>query len=80
MAKSMDLTAACMMLSAFVLIYLFADRVFFTLRSTMEAMLRGDFTANPTRLDDVDKLVGVMAHAVAGRSRRSRCCCCWWAR
>ncbi len=65
-AKSMDLTAASMMLSAFLLIFFFSERVFFTLRYTMEAMLRGDYTVNPTRFDDVDKLVGVMAHAVGG--------------
>jgi flagellar biosynthetic protein FlhB len=51
--KSQDLTAALMLLAAIVGLQLFGLRVFSSMRTTMETLLGGSHTANPTRMDDL---------------------------
>jgi flagellar biosynthetic protein FlhB len=55
-ARSMDLTAACSLLAATLLLGLLGERLLGGLRHTMAAMLDGSLVINPTRVGDVAQL------------------------
>ncbi|MEM6458721.1 MAG: flagellar biosynthesis protein FlhB [Planctomycetota bacterium] len=55
-AKSMDLTAALMLLAAVLGLQLFGLRLFGSMRNSMQALLGGSHTPNPTRVDDLGTL------------------------
>jgi len=53
LAKSQDLTAAIMLLAAIVGLQLFGLRVFSNMRNTVQTLLSGAHTANPTQAGDL---------------------------
>lgn len=68
-ARSGDLTAACVLLAAVVLLYSLGFKALTGMKVLTQAMLGNEFSANPTRVDDLDVLVTfvgrVMLEAVA---------------
>ncbi|MBI1336375.1 MAG: flagellar biosynthesis protein FlhB [Phycisphaera sp.] len=52
-ARSQDLTAAVSLLAAVLLLNFFGQRLFMTLRTTVEVMLSSSYVNNPTRTDDL---------------------------
>ena len=53
LAKSQDLTAAIMLLAAIIGLQVFGLRVFSNMRNTVQTLLSGAHTSNPTRIDDL---------------------------
>lgn len=53
LAKSQDLTAAIMLLASMAGLHLFGLSVFSNMRNTVQTMLSGAHTPNPTRIDDL---------------------------
>lgn len=61
-ARSVDLTAACILLASILLLYWFGFQIFTSMKVTMREMLDTSWESNPTRLTDMTGLV-----AFAGR-------------
>ena len=55
-ARSTDLTAACILLASVMLLYWFGEKLMTSLKLTMEMMLSAGMAANPTRADDIAAL------------------------
>lgn len=54
-ARSLDLTAATGLLTAMLLLNTFGAKLIWALKLTLETMLRGDFTDNPTRVGGIEE-------------------------
>lgn len=65
LARSTDLTAACMLLAAVVLLWAFGSRLWLALGATLRAMLLSSHAPNPTRADDLGAMVGYTGHVLA---------------
>jgi flagellar biosynthesis protein FlhB len=63
-ARSTDLTAACSLLAAMVLLQLFGLRILHGLKLLLESVLEGSMISNPTRADDVTSLFHYCAAAM----------------
>ena len=55
-ARSPDLTAACMLLASIILLYIFGLKIITSMRVLMQAMLSDSFTANSTGLEGTTEL------------------------
>lgn len=64
-ARSTDLTAAFMMLASVVLMYVLGVRVVEGLSSSLQNMLLGVFSENPTRADDLQATFSYLGHILA---------------
>ncbi len=63
-AKSMDLTAACVLLCGVLMLNFFGSRVLGGMKRAMEAMLGPGQADNPTRPDDLTALASFSVHMV----------------
>lgn len=63
-AKSMDLTAALVLLAGVLIMALLGERIFFMMGHTVRAMIAGEHGANPTRPDDLMGMVNFGSVAV----------------
>lgn len=61
--KSQDLTAALMLLAAVIGLEVLGFRVFSNMRNTMQTMLSGAHTENPTQLDDLGAILAFTVRA-----------------